>query len=325
MFGLFTNILSNEFSDIDKIISKLGIGAVIILCNAFINLGLFILFERNNDSNQRRQKVRFILLSFFLNYCTFLIVVISVASIKNNPIVLIDLVYIFIVSILLDTLILALQNYFILSYAKAKADVENAQLKAANADAATRLLRQQIHPHFLFNALSVLKSLYKVNTKAAEEYLIHLSDFLRISISDNNIKIVPLKDELKLCKDYIGMQKIRFGNALICDVSISDDVLQTGFVPSFSIQPLLENAIKHNELTEESPLRILVQQDGDRIKVTNNRKLKNSSEMSSGSGLANLAERYRILSNDELEIKESQNTFSVSIKILNNEDSNNRG
>jgi LytS/YehU family sensor histidine kinase len=219
---------------------------------------------------------------------------------------------------------LALQNYVTIQDSKAKWDVEKSLLRAANSDAANQLLRQQIHPHFLFNALNILKSLYRVNPKSGEEYLIRLSDFLRASISTNNIKVIPVKDEIKLCIDYLEMQKIRFDTALQYSFSISEDVLNTGFLPSFSLQPLLENAIKHNELTDESPLYIRIIQEGERIKVSNNLKIKATSEISTGSGLTNLAERYKILAGDEIHIQEDNDSFSVSIKILQHEDSNYR-
>ena len=113
------------------------------------------------------------------------------------------------------------------------------------------------------------------------------------------------------------MQKIRFDEALICTISIPDTSLDEAYVPSFSIQPLLENAIKHNELTKLSPLHIIITQENDRVKVTNNLKSKITNETSTGIGLANLSERYRILSGDEIFIENDRNTFSVSIKILN--------
>jgi two-component system LytT family sensor kinase len=75
-----------------------------------------------------------------------------------------------------NTLIIVVQNSVILRHAKANADLENARLSAANLESANLLLKQQIHPHFLFNALSMLKSLYKTDLKAGEEYLSHLVD-----------------------------------------------------------------------------------------------------------------------------------------------------
>jgi LytS/YehU family sensor histidine kinase len=88
------------------------------------------------------------------------------------------------------------------------------------------------------------------------------------------------------------------------------------------VQHLLENAIKHNALTIENPLLIEVKYDNNRIIVINNMQVKNITEETTGRGLTNLAERYKILSGDELFLKSDDNHFSVSLKILNHEDSN---
>lgn len=228
-------------------------------------------------------------------------------------------------SVPLDVLVLVMHRFVLLQYAKVLADAENAQLKIAHTEAANQLLRQQIHPHLLFNALNTLKSLYKKNTHAGEAYLVHLADFLRAAMADDNHRISLLADELKLCNDYLEMQKMRFGDALIFEVNIPDEITRKGFVPSFSLQPLLENAIKHNEITEESPLKISVDIEGERIVVANNLQLKQYKEISTGKGLANLTERYRIGSGDEVIIKDDNHVFSVSIKILSHADSDHRG
>jgi LytS/YehU family sensor histidine kinase len=88
------------------------------------------------------------------------------------------------------------------------------------------------------------------------------------------------------------------------------------------VQHLLENTIKHNALTAENPLFIEVKYDNNRIIVTNNIQVKSITEETTGRGLANLAERYRILSGDEILFLSDDNNFSVSLKILNHEDSN---
>ena len=132
---------------------------------------------------------------------------------------------------------------------------------------------------------------------------------------------MKLSDELKFCLDYLELQKGRFGEALKYSVEIPEEV-KSGFVPVFSVQHLLENAIKHNSLTIENPLRIEVKYDNDRIIVSNNIQIKNLTEETTGRGLANLAERYRILSGDEIIFQSDDRHFSVSLKILNYEDSN---
>jgi sensor histidine kinase YesM len=224
----------------------------------------------------------------------------------------------------INTIILIVLNLVLLHEKKARIELEYAQLKIKNAEAANQQLKQQIHPHFLFNALNTLNILINKQPEQAEDYLVKLSDFLRTTISLDNINTVKLGEELKLCLNYLEMQKMRFGKALQFIVNIQEDVQNSGFVPVFSLQLLLENAIKHNAFTDETPLSISIINKGDRIIVSNNIKLKSTSEISTGRGLVNLAERYKILSGDEILIDEHNNTFSVSIKVLQNDYSNHR-
>ena len=151
-----------------------------------------------------------------------------------------------------------------------------------------------------------------------------LSDFLRASISTDTPNMVTLKDEIKLCFDYLEMQKIRFGEALQYTIEIPEEIRHSKFVPVFSILPLLENAIKHNILTSELPLYIEIEYENERVITTNNIQPKLTIEPGTGLGLKNLCERYKIISGDEVLIRKNENEFSVSIKILNNENSNYR-
>jgi len=289
---------------------------ILLALTGFGNILWPLLFKKQLAIHSPSSKKMHYTLSYVFTSLIFVIVIICYNQLNHDTTAIIDIISLIVISVFVNTLVVVFHNYVVLQDAKMNADMENSQLKAANAEASNQLLRQQIHPHFLFNALNILKSLYKIDPNAAEEYLICLSDFLRAAVSNNNIKVVRLKDEIKLCQDYLRMQKIRFGDALICSVSIGEVMLESGFVPSFSIQPLLENAIKHNELTEEFPLNISIRQEDDRIIVSNSLRLKNIPEVSTGSGLANLSERYRILSNDEVQIETNETTFSVSIKVL---------
>lgn len=225
----------------------------------------------------------------------------------------------------INSVILIIQDLILLKGKQAGIEIENARLKLKNTEALNEQLKQQIHPHFLFNSLNTLKSLIYNSPEAAEDYLVKLSDFLRISISEGKDNVGKVSDEMKLCLDFLEMQKIRYGRALDYIVNISEEKLKTGYIPVFSLQLLAENAIKHNALTNESPLHINIMYEDGRIIVSNNLREKNISEPSPGLGLINLAERYKILSGDEILIKNSNDKFSVSIKVLTNENSNHRG
>lgn len=227
-------------------------------------------------------------------------------------------IFIFYSTLVVYTFIFLIQNSVLSQIEKSRIQVELLQLQASNSETVNQLLRQQIQPHFLFNALNILKSLIKREPKRAENYLLHLSDFLRLSISKNTSGISTIEEELKICKDYMEMQNIRFNDALKFQIEIDpSDPVYKQKLPFFSLQPLLENAIKHNELTIENPLFIKIEIDGNYIKVSNNLQEKPHTEESSGTGLSMLKERYRILQEAPPIIKKEGLIFSVSIKILN--------
>lgn len=220
------------------------------------------------------------------------------------------------VGFLLNTIVLVIQESVLLRSKKALVELENARLRISHAEAMNQQLKQQIHPHFLFNALNILKALIRKDPDIAEDYLVRLSDFLRVSLSSNNENKVRLEDELKLCTDYMEMQRLRFGKALEYIIDIPETVRSSGCVPLFSIQLLLENAIKHNWLTRESPLQISVTGKDGFITVSNNMQPKQGTEISTGLGLANLSERYRILDGEGVLINSDEQEFRVRIKIL---------
>ena len=221
----------------------------------------------------------------------------------------------------INTVVLIIQDLVLLQEKKTKIESENIQLNIKNIEAANQKLKQQLQPHFLFNSLNVLKTLIRKQPDNAEAYLKRLSDFLRASVSFDNVNTVKFEEELKLSLDYIEMQKIRFKDAIHFEVSIPEEI-KVGILPIFSIQLLLENAIKHNAFTIESPLFIKLFYNDGWITVSNNIQQKIAEDSSPGMGLTNLSERYKIISGDEINIQSNDSDFSVSIKVLTNENCN---
>jgi hypothetical protein len=217
-----------------------------------------------------------------------------------------------------NSMVLIIQDLVLLIEKKTKIENENIQLKIKNIEAANQKLKQQLQPHFLFNSLNVLKTLIKKQPDNAESYIKRLSDFLRASVLYDNVNTVKFEEELKVSLDYIEMQKIRFGNSLHFEAIIPDEA-KAGLLPVFSIQMLLENAIKHNAFTTELPLHITLTCENGWLTVRNTIQHKATFVSSAGMGLINLSERYNIISGDDIVIKQDDSTFSVSIKILSNE------
>jgi len=210
----------------------------------------------------------------------------------------------------------------ILNYATKQSELEVMRLRSINMETTHRLLKQQIQPHFLFNALNILKSLIKKQPSVAENYLIQLSDFLRMSLMIHKTDMISLREELEICHNYMDMQKVRFGDALIYQTDIPPEYLDACSVPFFSIQPLLENAIKHNELTLQHPLTITIAIDNDYIVIKNNLRLKRNVEASTNNGLSTLRERYQLLHREEIHIEQTDAEFSVRLKLIPHENNN---
>jgi two-component system, LytTR family, sensor kinase len=209
-------------------------------------------------------------------------------------------------------------------YAASNIRIENANMKAENAElkmkslqAEHEKLKNQLHPHFLFNSLTALKSLIRKDPELAEDYVVKLSGFLRFSISHNEQNVVPLEDELKFSLSYLEMQKIRFRDALNYTVDIPDALLAQASLPVFSLQLALENAIKHNRLTREQPLSIVMRYiDPDWLLVENNIQEKLNSDPGSGIGLKNLSDRYKLLIQEDIKVENDTDRFRVYLKII---------
>lgn len=213
-----------------------------------------------------------------------------------------------------NTIIYILTDLILTKENKNKYELENSNLRLANLEAEYKLLKDQINPHFLFNALSTAKALIKKQPQLAEEYIIRLSDFLRASIN-NNKKTVPLKEELTLCNEFISLNQIRFGNALQFKNKIATD-LENYSVPYFSVLSLIENCIKHNMFTIESPLSIIISATNNYLEVKNNKQVKFVLKDSLKTGLNNLNNRYKLLNANEIIIQETDSYFSVQIPLL---------
>lgn len=302
------------------------------LCIFLINIALMYYFA----SKRKKKKDRIWKKTFILGYLASFIIFVIINLISNHfqkAGILVTsgefadllnrltgwrlLLFMMYANLVLYSFVFLVQNFILSQYEKNRIQIELLQLKSANSETTNQLLQQQIQPHFLFNALNILKSLIRKDPKAAEVYLIKLSDFLRVSISKNRSGKALLKEELKVCADYMEMQHIRFGNALQYSVLIdSHDEVMNSKLPFFSLQPLLENAIKHNELTTNNPLSITIEKEDDYIVVSNNLQPKSNLEVSSGNGHRMLQERYRILSEEKILIQKDDSRYKVSLKIL---------
>jgi len=214
------------------------------------------------------------------------------------------------------------------SRVKALTDVKQSARERLRMEAAW--LQAQIQPHFLFNTLNAIITLNEIDIERTGKLLEALSDFLRESFKFQNInELVPLEDELNLVRSYLYIHKERFGERInvTWDLTVSTDVM----IPSLTIQPLIENALKHGILSRESGgnihicivdydtyIEISVSDDGIGMdEVTMEHLLERKMETSTGIGLLNTDLRLKQHFGEGLQIKSKLNQgTTISFIVL---------
>lgn len=178
-----------------------------------------------------------------------------------------------------------------------------------------RNLKNQVHPHFLFNSLNTLKILVRRNPELAESYIVNLSNFLRVAIQEDQNELISCAKDFDLATDYLSIQQIRFQDAIILEHDRRAIEEMGGMLPVLTLQSLFENAIKHNEISTEYPLQMKIYVEEGSLCVSNSRKpRKISLDQKSGSGLKNLHQRLLALGCGKLEIQSTDHLFIVKIK-----------
>lgn len=195
-------------------------------------------------------------------------------------------------------------------------DVTVEKKKRHEAQYSYERLKQQIEPHFLFNSLNSLDSIVVAGQEEQASRFIHkLSGIYRYLIETEDERLVYLDDELRFVRQYIDLMKVRFPEGLETDIDIEEDGICHFIIPC-SLQLLVENATKHNTISEETPLRIRISIDGDYVQVTNNRNPKISSQPSTGNGQRYIRQRYRDESGKEIIVIEEEQTYTVKLPLL---------
>jgi sensor histidine kinase YesM len=200
---------------------------------------------------------------------------------------------------------------FLINWRKTIVEAEKFQKESAVAKYES--LKNQVNPHFLFNSFNALSNLVYEDPDKAVKFIKQLSDVYRYVLDTRDKEAVNLEDEHQFLKAYLFLQQIRFGEKLKLDVRLND---VKSMVAPLVLQMLVENAIKHNEISEDNPLTIRVYEDAGYIAVQNNLQKKSLTlEDSPGIGLDNIVKRYAFLSDKKVEIRQDD-CFLVKLPII---------
>jgi LytS/YehU family sensor histidine kinase len=192
--------------------------------------------------------------------------------------------------------------------------IENEErLKRENVVAQYETLKNQVNPHFLFNSLNTISTLVSKNLDVANKFIKQLSEVYRYVLEFKDKELVDIETELKFIDSYLYLQKIRFGDNL--DIK---NRIETGdfYIAPLTIQILVENAIKHNIISDEKPLKIELLNEEPYIVIENNLQKKKILESKKKIGLNNIRSRYEVLSEKPVIIEESDKKFKVKVPII---------
>ena len=179
-------------------------------------------------------------------------------------------------------------------------------------------LKSQINPHFLFNSFSTLIALIESNEEAAVEYVEELSELFRNILEYKDQDVITIKEEMSIINNYFKLQKRRYGDNL--HLQINSEVTQSKFnIPPMTIQMLIENALKHNIVSKDKPLNIKIYLNEEKsfIYIENNLQVKKDNVDSTGIGIQNIINRYKLLTEKEIEISKTNTTFMVGLPVIN--------
>ena len=214
----------------------------------------------------------------------------------------------------LSIVVLLSSQLIYLSNKQQQTALENKTLLAENMRTRFAALKNQVDPHFLFNSLNTLNALIKIDADKAQEYVRQLSYVFRYTLQNN--EVITLREELKFAHAYSNLMQIRYGESLQVIQQIDEQYADYLVVP-LCLQVLIENAIKHNVVSNKQPFVITIAtSDNTTVNISNAIQLKKEAEPSEGIGLTNLSERYRLMWHKDIRVKNDGNTFEVEVPLI---------
>ena len=195
-----------------------------------------------------------------------------------------------------------------------EAAVNEERLKKESIAHQYKALKNQVNPHFLFNSLNTLSTLIYKDQNLAAKFTKQLSEVYRYVLEHKDSEVVTVNTEVEFVEKYLYLQRIRHGDNLQTGIDIKN--CNDKMIVPLSLQMLVENAIKHNVISEDDPLKIRIYNTETYIIVENNLQKKSSIADNGGIGLSNIKARYEHLTDIPLTIEESSDIFKVKVPLI---------
>ena len=218
-------------------------------------------------------------------------------------------------------ILLLIARFVNLSFQQQQTILEKEQAKQSALQHQLEALRSQINPHFLFNALNSLTVLIRTKSDRALPFVDQLSWLLRATLLRSENDFIPIQNELEYLESYTFLQKERFGDKFEVDIQVPEN-WKKELIPSFSLQLLAENAIKHNVVSTNQPLLLEIYPNGEYLIIRNKIRKRRDVTEGTGLGLLNLSVRFKLLKRRDIQINQDEDYFTVKLPILKHEGHN---
>jgi len=211
--------------------------------------------------------------------------------------------------------VIELGIFFLQRWRYSLAELE--RFRKENLEFRFEMLKTQVNPHFLFNSLNTLSSLVFSDQDTAYRFIRKLAKVYRNVLDKRDKEVITLREEIDHLQAYLELIRMRFNEKLIINIELAEEK-KDGYVAPMILQMLIENAIKHNIVSDRKPLSIDIYSVNGDIVVNNRLQKKLSSGYSSKIGLSNIRNHYDIITNKKVRIEETSTDFTVRVPILEN-------
>ncbi|MFO7370324.1 MAG: histidine kinase [Bacteroidales bacterium] len=223
----------------------------------------------------------------------------------------------YVTSVLFAFLINIIYESFYLYIKLSEKAIETERYKKESIEAQYQNLTSRLNPHFLFNSLNTLTTIVEEDPPKAVGFIRELSTVYRYVLNSQKVTWVQLDAEMKFTQSYVMLLKMRFEEDFQIRIDICEKYLQYHIL-SMTVQLLIENAVKHNEISNGHPLEVRIYCNDERLIVTNSKQKRNIMPSTTKVGLHNISERYKFLVNKEVVIEDREDSFTVQVPLIRN-------
>lgn len=224
-------------------------------------------------------------------------------------------ILIFVMPLMISALLMVIVEMIVATEERNELELKLTQLEKEQLNAKYTALKEQLDHHFLFNNLSVLSSLIYESAEKADKFIQDFAAIYRYVLSINRQDLVTVKEELEFIKTYLNLYKCRFEDGFDYQCDIAEEI-ENYFIPPLTLQVVVENVFKHNVISKQRPLKMLIETEGNRLIIKNTLQSKQDKFDSTQTGQNNLVEKFKLLNCESPQFYSANDQYISQIPLI---------